>query len=135
MPTEDFYDFYADKDYHLCVLDEFKATKTIQFLNLWLQGCTMNIRKKGSQALKVSNIPTIILSNYSLDECYSKTLKHKNVDGEIVSERVVNDKLDTLKGRLCIVELWNPIEVNDIIITPLFQEKLQKLQQDYPLRS
>lgn len=117
MPTEDFYDFYADKDYHLCVLDEFKATKTIQFLNLWLQGCTMNIRKKGSQALKISNIPTIILSNYSLDECYTKILKNKNPDDP--PQRIVNDKLDTLKGRLTIVELWSPIEVDKIKITPL----------------
>lgn len=124
IPTEDFYDFYQDKDYHLSVLDEFKATKTIQFLNLWLQGSTMVLRKKGSQALKVWNIPTIILSNYSLEECYSKTFKSKNDQGEIINERIVNDKLDTLKGRLLIVELWNPIEVDKIIVTPLFPEKL-----------
>jgi len=119
MPTEDFYDFYADKEYHLCVLDEFKATKTIQFLNLWLQGCTMNLRKKGSQALKISNIPTIILSNYSLEECYTKTIKSKNSDEP--PQKLVNDKLATLLGRLVIVELWNPIEVNKIQITPLIR--------------
>lgn len=91
MPmTEEFYDHYGD-DYDLVVLDEFKGQKTIQFLNEFLQGSTMSIRKKGSQGLKKKNLPVIILSNYTLEECYRKA----NEDG----------RLDSLRARLEIVEV------------------------------
>lgn len=91
MPTtEEFYDHYSD-DYDLVVLDEFKGQKTIQFLNEFLQGSSMSIRKKGSQGLKKKNLPVIILSNYSLEECYPKA----NADG----------RLDSLRARLEICEV------------------------------
>lgn len=91
MPTtEEFYDHYSD-DYDLVVLDEFKGQKTIQFLNEFLQGSQMSIRKKGSQGNKIKNLPVIILSNYTLEECYPKA----NADG----------RLDSLRARLDIVEV------------------------------
>jgi len=88
--TEDFYDLYTD-DYDLVVFDEFKGQKTIQWMNLFLQGGRMNIRKKGSQYLKQKNLPVIILSNYPLGDCYPKARD----DG----------RLDTLLVRLDIVEI------------------------------
>lgn len=91
MPmTEEFYDLYAD-DFDIVVLDEFKGQKTIQFLNQFLQGSAMPIRKKGSQAMKYKNLPVVILSNYSLSECYQKAAN----DG----------RLSTLECRLEIVEV------------------------------
>lgn len=45
---EEFYDHYTDTD-DLVVLDEFKGQKKITFLNEFLQGSTMSIRKKGTQ--------------------------------------------------------------------------------------
>lgn len=91
MPLmEDFYDLYSD-DYDLVVIDEFKGQKTIQWLNMFLAGSQMNIRKKGSQSMKSKNTPVIILSNYSLSECYPKAAN----DG----------RLNTLAGRLEIVEV------------------------------
>lgn len=91
MPTmEDFYDLYSD-DYDLVVIDEFKGQKTIQFLNQFLQGSVMPIRKKGSQGTKSKNLPVVILSNYSLSECYVKAAN----DG----------RLNTLECRLEIVEV------------------------------
>jgi len=91
MPTtEEFYDSYAD-DYDLVVLDEFKGQKTIQFLNQFLQGSPMPIRKKGSQGMKYKNLPVVILSNYRLSECYVKAAN----DG----------RLSTLECRLEIVEV------------------------------
>lgn len=105
MPMmEDFYDFFVNDRFHLCLLDEFRAHKTIQFLNLWLQGSSMNLRMKGSQLLKTQNLPTIILSNYSLDECYPKT--------DI-------NKLITLENRLTVIKLEQPIDIDNIIIEPL----------------
>lgn len=105
MPmTEDFYDFYENNRFHLCLLDEFKAHKTIQFLNLWLQGSHLTLRIKGGQYLKTQNIPTIILSNYSLEECYHKA--------DI-------SKLITLENRLTIIKLTQPIDIDNFIFTPL----------------
>lgn len=88
--TEDFYDLYSD-DHDLVVFDEFKGQKTIQWMNLFLQGAHMSIRKKGSQYLKTKNLPVIILSNYSLGDCYPKARD----DG----------RLETLQSRLEIVEV------------------------------
>lgn len=91
MPmTEEFYDLYSD-DFDIVVLDEFKGQKTIQFLNQFLQGSAMPIRKKGSQGMKYKNLPVVILSNYSLSECYQKAAN----DG----------RLSTLECRLEIVEV------------------------------
>lgn len=98
MPIlEDFYDFYQDDNFDLVVLDEFKGQKTMQFLNLWLQGSTMNVRKKGTQAIKRKNLPMIICSNYRLHECYKDTVK-----------------LQTLRARLVEIDLLNPIDLDNI---------------------
>jgi len=91
MPTtEEFYDLYSD-DYDLVVIDEFKGQKTIQWMNQFLQGSPMPIRKKGSQSMKYKNLPVVILSNYRLSECYVKAAN----DG----------RLSTLEARLEVVEV------------------------------
>lgn len=73
MPMEDFYDMFDETVHKLVVLDEFRAQKTIQFLNQWADGQVMCVRKKGSQALKSKNLPLMICSNFSLGEAYSKS--------------------------------------------------------------
>lgn len=65
IPTEDFYDMWDNGLYDLSVLEEFKGQKPIQWLNQWLDGAQLNLRKKGSQALKTRAVPTLILSNFS----------------------------------------------------------------------
>lgn len=85
--------------FKLTVLDEFKATKTIQWLNQWLQGSPMPIRKKGSQSIKTDNLPVIILSNYSIEECYSKAS---------------HDKIESLKARLEIVSVSEFITIKEL---------------------
>lgn len=99
-PLEDYYDYYNDS-YELCVIDEFKANKTIQFLNEFLQGSTMNLKIKGSQIIKRANPPVIILSNYAPTECYKDL-----------------NKIETLLTRLQVIELDSPIDIENII----FQE-------------
>jgi hypothetical protein len=96
IPYEDFYDFYNDRDWDLAVLDEFKAQKSVSWLNMWLQGSEMAIRYKGAQGLKRYNIPTIILSNFTLEECYVNTPAHI---------------LDTLRSRLEIVEVTRFLDI------------------------
>lgn len=71
MPRdEDFYDDFEDGCFDLVVLDEFKAHKKIQFLNAWADGQPLPLRKKGSQSVKTDNLPLIIVSNYTIEECY-----------------------------------------------------------------
>ncbi len=94
---EDFYDFYDDDRYDVAVLDEFKASKTVQWLNEWLQGAPMVLRAKGFQIEKAQNLPTIILSNYPLEEIYT---------------HVEDNKLETLRGRLLEVHVEKFIEID-----------------------
>ncbi len=73
MPLEEtFYDEYFDDRVDLVVFDEYKANKTITFMNSFLQGMCQ-IRKKGTQYMKRANPPCIITSNYSPEECYNKS--------------------------------------------------------------
>lgn len=103
MPRdEDFYDGYDDDDYDLCVLDEFKSSKTIQFLNGWLDGNPMPIRKKGSQGIKRKNLPTIIISNWPVEQNYKAAIE-KN-----------SSAVDSLIDRLEIVNVTNNFELDFI---------------------
>lgn len=69
---EEFYDEYQDEMFDLAVIDEFRSSKRIQWLNSWLDGHMMPLRKKGRQYLKSYAIPTIIISNWSLEDNYPK---------------------------------------------------------------
>lgn len=72
IPMEEaFYDLYNDR-YDLAFLDEFKGQIPMTWLNLWLQGAIMVLRKRYAQGLKTKNIPTIICSNYSPETAWSK---------------------------------------------------------------
>lgn len=95
-PYEDFYDFWEDDIYGLAVFDEFEGQKTIQWMNQWLDGSRVTLRKKGSQVRKLHNVPTIILSNLSPMEAYH----HK---GE--------ELLNTFLGRIEIVHVTSFIDV------------------------
>lgn len=98
MPLlEDFYDFYNDDDYDLVVLDEFKGQKTVQFMNLFLQGGVMNLRKKGQQVMKRKNLPMIVLSNFVIEDCYRDQVK-----------------VASLKTRFVEVNLVSPIDLDNI---------------------
>lgn len=70
MPFEDFDDFYSDDMYDLAVFDEFKGQRTLNWMNLWLQGSPMVVRFKGGQYFKMINLPTVILSNFEPDQAY-----------------------------------------------------------------
>jgi hypothetical protein len=96
---EDFYDSYSDDDYDLIVIDEFKGQKTVQFLNLFLQGGPMSVKKKGTQSMKMKNLPVIILSNFIIDEVYKD-----------------HYKVETLKERLLCIQLTEKIDLDNITI-------------------
>lgn len=90
---EDFNCTYDDDIYDLAVMDEFKGNKTIQWMNNWLDGTPMLLKRKSTSGFtKLFNIPTIVLSNYPLRECYP------NVDSlrfATVERRFVQVHVDT----------------------------------------
>ncbi len=98
IPHESFDDRYLDGRYDLAVCDEFKGTRMITWMNEFVQGSSMAIRKKGSQGMKKDNLPVIILSNYCIQDAYSEKVsdyaktslkaRFKEIsipDGEIIS--------------------------------------------------
>jgi hypothetical protein len=91
---EEFYDEWRDNFYDLVVLDEFKACKKIRWLNKFLDGQTMYMRQKGSQAVKTQNVPVVILSNYTLDECYDKASAKGDAGYLALRERLLELELD-----------------------------------------
>lgn len=129
---EDFYDLYKDGVYELAVLDEFKGQKPVQWLNLWLQGGKMNIRQKGAQMLKAQPFPTIICSNFTLEENYNKMLS----SGQNHQEKIVG-----LKERLWIIKLDSYLDITQVTVThkdgtsePLCSKaELDSLKDDFDL--
>lgn len=91
---ETFFDLYDEEVHKLVVFDEFKGQHKLTFMNQFLQGGFMTLRKKGTQAVKRANLPCVILSNHSPREAYSN-----------VSEAA----LDAFLARLEVVELCSPI--------------------------
>jgi hypothetical protein len=73
MPMEEsFYDGYSDDAFDLIVMDEYRAQKTIQFMNSFVQGAPCPLRIKGGQQMKRKNLPVVILSNYHPSMSYHK---------------------------------------------------------------
>jgi len=98
IPTcEDFYDDWFNDQYDLAILDEFKGNKSVQWLNGWLDGQVLPLRKKGSQYLKAVNVATIILSNYTLEECYKAAIEK---DARFAVS------LEALHSRLTSILVW-----------------------------
>lgn len=67
---ENFYDEWEEELYDLVVFDEFKAQKKITWMNAFLQGSPFSMAVKGGQRKKLRNLPVIILSNFSPENCY-----------------------------------------------------------------
>jgi len=89
---EDFYDDYEDNIYDLAVIDEFTNQKTMQWLNQFLDGQPMYLRKKGGQTLKKQRIPVIVLSNYTLEQNYRKLHEAGKLEPLITRFKVVEIK-------------------------------------------
>lgn len=89
---EDFYDGYENGMYDLAVLDEFKSSKTMQWMNQWLDGQKFYLRQKGKQYLKTDNLPTIVLSNYSLEHNYRKLFERNELGPLLTRFAVVEVK-------------------------------------------
>lgn len=104
---EEFYDQWEDKTYDLAVLDEFKASKRIQWLNSWLDGYPLPLRMKGRQYLKIQNIPTIIISNYPLTEVYKASIARDALEQRFIFVNITED----------FTILWEPLTAPSSPIT------------------
>lgn len=98
-------DGYVDGKYDLAVFDEYKADRRLTWMNQWLQGGPFSVEVKNSFVLKRQNIPTIILSNFSPEECYHKSAAARSL------------AFDAFKSRLVVVHVeawcqldWAPVE-------------------------
>ncbi len=65
-------DDYEDDDYDLLVMDEYKGQKSITWMNGFTQGGHFPIHRRYSGTIKKKNLPIIVLSNYSVEQAYSK---------------------------------------------------------------
>ncbi len=74
LPLDEvFYGGYEDGTFDLIVADEMLNQKPIGWMNLFLQGSSMNIAVKGSQRTKCSNPPVMILSNFTPEQAYASS--------------------------------------------------------------
>lgn len=89
---EDFYDGYEDGVYDLCVMDEFKHSKTMQWLNAFLDGQVVTLRQKGKQLVKKDRLPVIVLSNYTLEQNYKKLFELGHLGPLVTRFKVVEVK-------------------------------------------
>ena len=94
-----FYDGYTD-DAQLIIMDEFKANKTITDMNRLADGQTTRLNVKGSTYLKEKPVPVIILSNFSICECYRNT---------------PNIQLQTINRRFKSIMVTKRIEIKPIL--------------------
>lgn len=89
---EEFYDGYSD-EYDLIILEEFKHHKRLQWMNRFLDG-NCHLRIKGGQVFREKCTPVIILSNYSLAECYPKVHEERRDVFETLNRRLLQVEVD-----------------------------------------
>ncbi len=69
-------DGYSD-EYDFAWVDEFKGHWTIQRLNAFVEGMQMSLPQRNKPPyLKNKNMPVIVTSNYSIENCYRKADFH-----------------------------------------------------------
>jgi hypothetical protein len=70
-PLEGTYDdLYEDGIYDLIIFDEYHGQRKLTWLNSFVQGAPMTIKRRYSDCIKQENPPVIVLSNYPPDQCY-----------------------------------------------------------------
>jgi hypothetical protein len=97
---EKWWDGYSDNEYDWIVLDEFFTQKTITELNPILSGDPVPLSRRGlSPIVKRQNLPVIILSNYTPEECFTRVAVQQP------------HKIAPLLDRLTVVKAEGPIRI------------------------
>ncbi len=92
-------DDYEDDEYDLIVFDEYKGQKSITWMNAFVQGNHFPIHRRYHSTLKIKNLPVIVLSNYCIEEAYSKV-------------NLINPyRLDSLRARFQVIEVTKFIKI------------------------
>lgn len=108
VPAEDWDCGYED-DLDLAVLDEFTGYKTLYWMNRFLDGSQMPLKKKGmaATAIKTKNIPVLVLSNNTPQDVYK----------EAASKGLAAlDALAGPNGRVLVIEIGTYIRDLEIIM-------------------
>lgn len=95
--SELFYDGFTDA-HELIIMDEFREGKPSEWINLWLEGSVMMVRRKGTAPVeKRRNPPIVICSNFLPQQLY----------GEPTA-------LACLEVRVQVISFVNPIDIDNI---------------------
>lgn len=116
IPFNNDFSLWLDHAYDFAYCDEFHGQLTVAFLNAWIQGHPMHLNTKGSSVMKNHNLPTIIVSNFTPQQCFPKA-----------------QQLETLLGRLVILEVSANEFASDllkIVVEPTASEEAET--QDNP---
>ncbi len=89
------FDSYEDGKFDLLVIDEFKAQYTMQQMNRLLGSEKTTLNRRGREPLRCRDrLPVLVLSNYDINGCYSKT-EFDNPGLLALSRRVLQHRVDT----------------------------------------
>lgn len=111
---EKWWDSYGDGEYDIIILDEFRSQKMITELNPILSGDSIELSRRGqAPVIKKDNLPVIILSNHSPEECFPNA-SEAGSRGE-AGFRALLDRLTVVKcdGPIRIVQGRPPEEILD----------------------
>jgi len=135
---EDYYDDWDDGSYDLAVMDEYKGNKPVQWLNRWLDGSMMPLKKKGSQYLKRANVATLILSNFTLEECYRAAMErsaHFLVGLEALRTRLICIHLSERFNLMPDIAVLPPPATDDVAIPTASAKTPTPVNADEPIAS
>jgi hypothetical protein len=111
MPNhQSWVDGYQDGRYDLVCFDEFKADRKLTWMNQWLQGSPFPVEVKNSFVMKCENLPSVILSNFSPEECYHKAASFGSLAFEALLAR-----LEVVHCTAWMELDWAPVEDDEDI--------------------
>ena len=121
--SEDFFDDYDDSKYDLIVADEFKAQRSIQFMNMFMDTPSVGfpLKRKGtSPYIKRKRLPMIILSNFTVSDVYRKN-KATNFEQWVAFDRRVEQiEVSTMCQVLYTSSISMPVAVpqSPVVVSP-----------------
>lgn len=90
-------------DTQLLVFDEFKGQQSITQMNLTCDGSRTRFNVKGSTLERKKPLPVMVLSNYSIEECYNQVNKTDH------------EHLKTLIGRFNVLHVEREIRIKTVL--------------------
>ncbi len=98
MSRDKWDDLWENGEYDLVFIDEFKGTKTIEYMNLFVQGGFVPLKKKNEpHCMKIDNLPVIVCSQFDIAGAFPNCSK---------------SKVDALRCRFIEVEIREGYHIN-----------------------